>query len=539
VTPEPRACSAAPPAAGGAPRAREAAIAPSGSVLSITHQLFLAFSVVLGIAGPARADIGVIVAEPVSALGFFTRVGHVGTYLSGICPDGSPIRMRACLPGERGSVVIRSSRLSEHEDYDWAIVPFDEYLHGFASPDLAPLIGGRKLQRAIESHDFNAVFSRAVSTTDGAAPEGQWKAALATRFDRSMYVFTVETTAADDATIIAEFNTAPNKSRFNFFYQNCSDQAKGIFDLILPRTTGDRTSGVTMQTPKGLAKALVMRALAHPELSLRVRGYPQIPGTFSSSRDVLFPMENTYRNIAFAPYWFWGGFRAVALGAMFYHEVISPFDVLESSRDFMSARAAELTLEQHRLRKQQDAIRRALTKTRHNAAGSPRLSALDASVYRRLGQIRREKLAEVATLEGTPAQWLELEREFRSMVRELSGRLALRQELQQPFETIASSKRSSRALLRLFEADGEFYVDRRGPWLRLPLGEGEWGATGVSRSQILAGDPRVAVLVLAAVIDHNLHQSGARREDIEYVDGLMTLFRQASDTIGREAPARS
>jgi hypothetical protein len=43
------------------------------------------------------------------------------------------------------------------------------------------------------------------------------------------------------------------------------------------------------------------------------------------------------------------------------------------------------------------------------------------------------------------------------------------------------------------------------------------------------------VLVLAAVIDHNLHQSDARREDIEYVDGLMTLFRQASDTIGREA----
>jgi hypothetical protein len=98
-----------------------------------------------------------------------------------------------------------------------------------------------------------------------------------------------------------------------------------------------------------------------------------------------------------------------------------------------------------------------------------------------------------------------------------------------------ASKGRSRELLRLFEADGEFYVDRRGPWFRLPLIEGEWGATGVSRSQILAGDPRVAVLVLAAVIDHNLHQSDARREDIECMHGLMTLFRQASDTIGREA----
>jgi hypothetical protein len=285
--------------------------------MSITHQLFLTFSVVLAIASPVRADIGVIVAEPVSALGFFTRVGHVGTYLSNICPDGSPIRMRVCRAGESGGVVIRSSTLSENEDYDWAIVPFEEYLHGFASPDLAPLIGTRKLQRALEGHDFDAVFSRAITTTtDGVAPEGQWKAALATRFDRSMYVFSVETTAADDATIITAFNSAPNTSRFNFFYQNCSDQAKGIFDLILPHTTGDRTSGITMQTPKGLAKALVSRALAHPELNLRVRRYPQIPGTFSASRDVLFPMENTYRNVAFAPYWFWGGFREVALGAM-------------------------------------------------------------------------------------------------------------------------------------------------------------------------------------------------------------------------------
>jgi hypothetical protein len=440
--------------------------------------------------------------------------------------------MRLCRPGESGGVVIRSSTLSENENYDWAIVPLEEYMHGFASPDLAPLIGTRNLQRAIESHDFDAVFSRALMTTDGAAPEGQWKAALATRFDRSMYVFSVETTADDDATIIAEFNTAPNKSRFNFFYQNCSDQAKGIFDLILPHTTGDRTSGITMQTPKGLAKALVSRALAHPELNLRVRRYAQIPGTFSTSRDVLFPMENTYRNIAFAPYWFWGGFREVALAAMFYHEVISPFDVRESSRDFMSARAAYLTLEQHRLRQRQDAIRLALTSTQLSAGEWPRLSALNASVYRGLRHIGREKQAEVATREGTKAQWRGLDREFRSMVRGLSERLALRGKLQRALEKIASNGRSSRELLRLFEAEGEFYVDRGGPWLRLPLAEGVWGASGVSRSQILAGDPRVAILVLAAVIDHNLSQPGARREDIEYVDGLITLFRQASDTIG-------
>jgi hypothetical protein len=244
-------------------------------------------------------------------------------------------------------------------------------------------------------------------------------------------------------------------------------------------------------------------------------------------------MENTYRNVAFAPYWFWGGFREVALGAMFYHEVISPFDVLESSRNFVSKRTADLTLEQHRRRRRQDSICRALTSTQHDAREQLRLSALNASVFEYLGRITREKQAAVARLEGSSAQWRALDHEFRATARSVSGRLSLRKELRQPLERVASNGPSSRELLRLFEADGEFYVDRGGPWLRLPLIEGEWGATGVSRAQILAGDPRVAVLVLAAVIDHNLRQSDARREEIEYVDRLMTLFRQASDIIGR------
>ena len=218
-----------------------------------------------------------------------------------------------------------------------------------------------------------------------------------------------------------------------------------------------------MQTPKGLAKALVHRALAHPELPLLVRRYPQIPGTFSRSRGVLFPMENTYRNIAFAPYGYFGGFREVALGAMLYHEVISRFDVLEASRAFISRRVAGLTV-----------------------------------------------------------------------IRGLSARLAVRRELVRPFEELASDGTLSRQLLPSFEADGDFYVERGGPWIRLPLGKGEWGATGLSRSQILDDDPRVATLVLAAVVDYHLHQSASRREDLVYVDGLFTLLRRASGAILRD-----
>ena len=497
--------------------------------MGIYRRLLLSVGVLATFAGPAHADVGVIVAEPVNALGFFTRAGHAATYLSRICPDDSPIRMRVCLPGENGGVVVRSSRLSAHEEYDWAIVPFEQYMHGFASPDLAPLIGTRQLKNAVEAYDFSDLFSSALATTDGAPPEGRWRAELATRFVRSLYIFSVETTASEDAAIIAAFNAAPNQSRFNFFYQNCSDQTKRIFDLILPHVTGDRTSGLSMQTPKGLAKALVRNALVHPALNLRVRRYPQIPGTFRSSRGLLFPMENTYRNIAFAPYWYWTGFREVALASFFYHEVISPFDLLEASRDFMSDKTVSLTREQRRLSQLQDEISLAL-RTRQKDREWLRLSALDATVYRRLQQVAKEKETEVARVEGTQAQWRQLDREFRSIVRELNGRLALHEEMQRTFANVASNAGASRALLRLLEVEGEFYIDRSGPWLRLPLADGVWGASGVSRSQVLAGDPRVAVLVLAVAIDHNLSQSGSRREDFAYVQELVTLFRRASDT---------
>lgn len=156
-----------------------------------------------------------------------------------------------------------------------------------------------------------------------------------------------------------------------FLLSQLLQPAKAIFALILPHidTTGDRTSGITMETPKGLAKTLVDEALENPELNRRIQRYAQIPGTFSRSRDELFPMENTYRSLGFAPWWFFGGFREVALGAMFYHHVISPFGMLESSRDFISPKAAQLTIDQRRLRRRQAEIRLALASA-HNRGSS-------------------------------------------------------------------------------------------------------------------------------------------------------------------------
>ncbi len=500
-------------------------------------KLLAAIGAVLAAASTASADIGVVVLEPIGPLGFMTRVGHAATYLSNICPDGSAVKMRLCRPGEHGGVVSKYTPFSEHEDYDWAIVPFEEYMHGSASSDLAPLFGTRKLQAAIAQYNFGPLFSSAIAKGSGAAtlPEGEWRSTLSTRFERSLYIFSVETTAVDDDLIVAAFNAAPNKSRFNFFYRNCSNQSKAIFDLILrlTDTIGDRSGGLTTETPKGLVKSLVDHAIAHPELQLRVRRYPQIPGTAPRSHAVLFPLENTYRSVAFAPYWFFGGFREFALAAMFYHQVISPFSMREASRDFMSPDAARLTDEQHRLRRRQDEMSAALVSLGAHDASRSTLLAMSVSISRRLGEIRREKRAQVRRATGSERQWRELDTAFHLTWRAITWQRVAPEPLRQALASAQTDGQLSEHLLQYFESSGKFSVDEagRGPWMAVPLPDGTMRSTGVSRAQILAGDPHVAVLVLAAVIDYNLRASPARREDIADINALFTLFRQASTTI--------
>jgi hypothetical protein len=133
---------------------------------------------------------------------------------------------------------------------------------------------------------------------------------------------------------------------------------------------------------------------------------------------------------------------------------------------------------------------------------------------------------------GSAARWREVDREFQSLLRTLGRQQpVLRPHLAQTGENESLSAR----LLAYFEAHGEFYVDeaRGEPWLRLPLADGEEAATGVSRSGVMAGDPRLAVLILTAVIDYNLRQAEARRENIEHIDWALLLLRQASERAAR------
>src|SRR5580693_1575019 len=116
-----------------------------------------AVAAVLAVAGGlvsaprASADAGVILNESLdTSVARITGSGHTAVYLSRICPDNSPVKMRLCHPGEQGSVVSNYTTLGEDQPYEWNIVPLSVYLYGVEDPSDRPLVGSKAIKAALE-----------------------------------------------------------------------------------------------------------------------------------------------------------------------------------------------------------------------------------------------------------------------------------------------------------------------------------------------------------------------------------------------------
>src|ERR1700677_2011710 len=112
-----------------------------------------AFGAVLvcALASSAFADAGIILNESLdTSVARITGSGHSDVYLSNICPDDSPVKMRLCRPGEQGSVISNYTTLGEDQPYEWNIVPLSVYLYGVEDPQDRPLISSKKIKRLLE-----------------------------------------------------------------------------------------------------------------------------------------------------------------------------------------------------------------------------------------------------------------------------------------------------------------------------------------------------------------------------------------------------
>ena len=91
-------------------------------------------------ASRASADAGIVLNESLdTSMARITGSGHSAIYLSRICPDNSPTKMRLCRPGEQGSVLSNYTTLGEDQPYEWNIVPLSVYLYGVEDPRNRPL----------------------------------------------------------------------------------------------------------------------------------------------------------------------------------------------------------------------------------------------------------------------------------------------------------------------------------------------------------------------------------------------------------------
>ncbi len=246
----------------------------------------------------ARAGVGVVLNESLdTSAQWVTGSGHTSIYFSRICP-ASPIKLRLCQPGERGSVMSNYINLGESRRFEWNVVPLDVYLYGVRTPQDRPLLGSPQLKSLLEQSYRERVLSKYCYAESCVTSEkAEWKEMVGATMSRSMYVFYVDTSLQQDLRIIAEFNSLPNQNHFDGVTDNCADFVKRILDTYFPHSAHrDVIDDFGMTSPKAIARTFTRYALQHPDLQFCVLHFSQLPGTIKRSTQPHNGTEQLFRS---------------------------------------------------------------------------------------------------------------------------------------------------------------------------------------------------------------------------------------------------
>jgi hypothetical protein len=248
---------------------------------------------------PAHADAGVVLNESLdTSVARITGSGHSAVYLSRICPDNSPVKMRLCLPGEQGSVLSNCTTLGEDQPYEWNIVPLSVYLYGVEDPGDRPLVSSKAIKAALEER-YREKFLAAICTGDRCrtGKSAEWREMVAATLERSLYMFVVKTSVEQDQALIAAFNSLPNVNHFNGMTRNCADFTRRVLDTYYPGAVKpDYLNDFFMTSPKAVARSLTHYAEKHPESDFRVLHFSQVPGTIKRSSECRSGTEQLYHS---------------------------------------------------------------------------------------------------------------------------------------------------------------------------------------------------------------------------------------------------
>lgn len=262
------------------------------------RRVLVLICILVGCSGLGLANVTVLLEEPYSYDGALAGTGHTAVYLSRVCA-ASPTVLRRCVPGERGVVISRYTRIAH---YDWLAIPLIPYLYAVEKPEDIPLYADPKLVAFLrDRYRRSHLEDIAPDASSGGIPRGDWVQLIGSSYDRTSYGFQIETTAAQDDAFIEWLNSRPNRASYNAVSRNCANFVRDVVNFYYPGAVSRGfITDLEITTPKHAAKSLVRYSEHHSDLELTRIVFPQVPGTMKRSRPVrgvsspCFAQRNTY-----------------------------------------------------------------------------------------------------------------------------------------------------------------------------------------------------------------------------------------------------
>jgi hypothetical protein len=242
----------------------------------------------------ARADAALLLQQPFGTFGAMNPTGHAAIYLSRICA-ATPVQLRRCHAGELGVVISRYHRIAGR---DWIAIPVVPYLYAVEHiRDVTESVSAEDVLLARDSYRRKHLQDIAPDAADGNIPSGEWTQLVGASYERTIYGFAIETSTAQDDSLIAYLNARPNRARFNLFWRNCADFSTSIINFYYPKALHRSfiaDAGIT--TPKQIAKSMVKFSERNSDLQSSSFVIPQVPGTLKRSTPARGVLESLVRS---------------------------------------------------------------------------------------------------------------------------------------------------------------------------------------------------------------------------------------------------
>ena len=229
-------------------------------------------------------NVSLLIEEPIGGAGELLGTGHVSMYFSNLCTD-SAASLRPCRQGEEGAVVTFYSGWGDNVPHGWLAMPRTVFFYGVENERDMPLYANIEIRDALrEAYRKKHLRDIIPDSKDGLIPPGRWNDMIGAGMDRDIYSLTVDTTPAQGAKFLADFNSVPDQRVFSQVYNNCADFARRSMNQVFEHSTHrDVLNDFSISTPKAIARSFTKYATARPELMFRMEKSSQIDGAIRRS----------------------------------------------------------------------------------------------------------------------------------------------------------------------------------------------------------------------------------------------------------------